>query len=84
MILKFGLVITKKIYVMNTAFKNLGDFIKGLTALVMSLIGLGILLQVAGVGVFIDVIGAIGDAVGRIGNDFTGLVTLLVVLTFLK
>ena len=49
-----------------------------------SLIGLGILLQVAGVGGFIDVIGAIGDAVGRIGNDFTGLVTLLVVLAFLK
>ena len=69
---------------MNTAFKNLGDFIKGLTALVMSLIGLGILLQVAGVGGFIDVIGAIGDAFGRIGNDFTGLVTLLVVLAFLK
>tara|TARA_B100001741_G_scaffold276038_1_gene246640 strand:- start:310 stop:519 length:210 start_codon:yes stop_codon:yes gene_type:complete len=69
---------------MNTAFKNLGDFIKGLTTLVMSLIGLGILLQVAGVGGFIDVIGAIGDAVGRIGNDFTGLVTLLVVLAFLK
>ena len=44
---------------MNTAFKNLGDFIKGLTALVMSLIGLGILLQIAGVGGFIDVIGAI-------------------------
>ena len=69
---------------MNTAFKNLGVFIKGLTALVMSLIGLGILLQVAGVGGFIDVIGAIGDAIGRIGNDFTGLVTLLVVLAFLK
>ena len=69
---------------MNTAFKNLGDFIKGLTALVMSLIGLGILLQIAGVGGFIDVIGAIGDAIGRIGNDFTGLVTLLVVLAFLK
>ena len=69
---------------MNTAFKNLGDFIKGLTALVMSLIGLGILLQVAGVTGFIDVIGAIGDAVGRIGSDFTGLVTLLVVLAFLK
>ena len=69
---------------MNTAFKNLGDFIKGLTALVMSLIGLGILLQVAGVTGFIDVIGAIADAVGRVGNDFTGLVTLLVVLAFLK
>ena len=50
----------------------------------MSLIGLGILLQIAGDGGFIDVIGAIGDAVGRIGNDFTGLVTLLVVLAFLK
>lgn len=69
---------------MNTAFKNLGDFIKGLTALVMSLIGLGILLQVAGVTGFIDVIGAIGDAVSSVGNDFTGLVTLLVVLAFLK
>ena len=69
---------------MNTAFKNLGDFIKGLTGLVMSLIGLGILLQVAGVDGFIDVIGSIKGAVSSFGNNFTGLVTLLVVLAFLK
>ena len=33
---------------MNNAFKSLGDFISGLTGLVMSLIGLGIVVQIAG------------------------------------
>ena len=43
---------------MNNAFKNLGDFISGLTGLVMSLIGLGIVTQIAGFE-FVDVIGSI-------------------------
>ena len=84
MILKFALVITKKIYVMNNAFKSLGDFISGLTGLVMSLIGLGIVVQIAGFE-FVDVIGSITGWVGEFANGgFVGLVALLIVIALAK
>ena len=45
---------------MANAFKMLGDLISGLTALLMSLIGLGITAQVLGIGWGgMDVIGSI-------------------------
>ena len=85
-ILKFGLVITKKFYVMNNAFKNLGDFIGGLTGLIMSLIGLGIVTQVAGFDIpGVDVIGSITGYVGDFaGGGFVGLVALLIVIALAK
>ena len=70
---------------MNTAFKNLGDFIKGLTALVMSLIGLAIVAEVAGLNIpGVAVIDSINTIVGSFMTGFTGLVTLLVVLALAK
>ena len=49
---------------MANAFKMLGDLISGLTALLMSLIGLGITAQVLGIGWGgIDVIGSISGLV---------------------
>ena len=86
MILKFALVITKKIYVMNNAFKSLGDFIGGLTGLLMSLIGLAIVAEVAGLNIpTVDVIGSITGIIGDFATGvFVGLVALLVVLALAK
>ncbi len=74
---------------MNNAFKMLGDFIAGLAGLLMSLIGLAIIVQVAGLSIpGIDVFQGITDAintfVGADAGGFVGLVALLVVLGFLK
>jgi hypothetical protein len=73
---------------MNNAFKMLGDFIAGLAGLLMSLIGLAIIVQVAGLTIpGIDVFQGITDAVTTFVNPaggFVGLVALLVVLGFLK
>ena len=73
---------------MNNAFKNLGDFIGGLTALLMSLIGLAIIVQVAGLEIpGIDVFQGIKDAISTfvsVSSGFVGQVALLVVLGFIK
>ena len=71
---------------MNNAFKNLGDFIGGLTGLLMSLIGLAIVAEVAGlnipgVGVIDSITNIIGDFAG---GGFVGLVALLAVLALAK
>ena len=69
---------------MNNAFKNLGDFISGLTGLVMSLIGLGIVTQIAGFE-FVDVIGSITGFVDEFASGgFVGLVALLIVIALAK
>ena len=69
---------------MNTAFKTLGDFISGLTSLVLALIGLGIVVQIAGFE-FVDVIGSITGWVGEFASGgFVGLVALLLVIALAK
>tara|TARA_B100000965_G_C19440841_1_gene690768 strand:- start:24 stop:248 length:225 start_codon:yes stop_codon:yes gene_type:complete len=73
---------------MNNAFKNLGDFIAGLAGLLMSLIGLAIIAEVAGLGFMPEgegVIDSIGGYVEQFSaGGFAGLVTLLVVLALAK
>tara|TARA_B110000014_G_C19778363_1_gene404805 strand:- start:20 stop:238 length:219 start_codon:yes stop_codon:yes gene_type:complete len=71
---------------MNNAFKNLGDFIGGLTGLLMSLIGLAIVAEVAGlnipeVAVIDSITGIIGDFAA---GGFVGLVALLAVIALAK
>ena len=71
---------------MNNAFKNLGDFIAGLTGLLVSLIGLAIIAELAGLqfmnpGV-IDTIG--GYVAGFTSGGFAGLVTLLIIIALAK
>ena len=69
---------------MNNAFKNLGDFIGGLTTLLMSLIGLAIIAEVAGLQIpDVNVIDSIIAVIGKF-EGFVGLVALLVVLAFAK
>ena len=70
---------------MANAFKMLGDLISGLTALLISLIGLGITAQVLGIGWGgMDVIGSISGLVARFASaDLAGLIALLVILSFL-
>ena len=70
---------------MANAFKMLGDLISGLTALLMSLIGLGITAQVLGIGWGgMDVIGSISGLVSRFASaDLAGLRALLVILSFM-
>ena len=64
MFLYLSVLTNKKQIVMNNAFKMLGDLISGLTALLMSLIGLGITAQVLGIGWGgMDVIGSIRSSV---------------------
>ena len=70
---------------MNNAFKMLGDFIGGLTTLLVSLIGLAIVAEVAGLDIpGVNVIGSINGIVGDFLTGFTGLVTLLIVIAFAK
>lgn len=71
---------------MNNAFKSLGDFIGGLTGLLMSLIGLAIVAEVAGLNIpTVDVIGSITGIIGDFAaGGFVGLVALLVVLALAK
>ena len=71
---------------MNNAFKNLGEFIGGLTGLLMSLIGLAIVAEVAGLAIpGVNVIGSITGIVGTFaGGGFVGLVALLVVIALAK
>jgi hypothetical protein len=78
-------VLTKKQFIMANAFKMLGDLISGLTALLMSLVGLGITAQILGIGwTGMDVIGSITALVGRFANaDLAGLIALLVILSFM-
>ena len=78
-------VLTKKIIIMANAFKMLGDLISGLTALLMSLVGLGITAQILGIGwTGMDVIGSITNLVSRFAAaDLAGLIALLVILSFL-
>ena len=70
---------------MANAFKMLGDLISGLTALLMSLIGLGITAQVLGIGWSgMDVIGSISGLVSQFASaDLAGLLALLVILSFM-
>ena len=70
---------------MANAFKMLGDLISGLTALLMSLIGLGITAQVLGIGWGgMDVIGSISSLVERFASsDLAGLIALLIILSFM-
>ncbi|MAZ58170.1 MAG: hypothetical protein CMP56_02005 [Flavobacteriales bacterium] len=71
---------------MNNAFKNLGDFIGGLTGLLMSLIGLAIVAEVAGLNIpGVAVIDSITNIIGDFaGGGFVGLVALLAVLALAK
>ena len=64
---------------MANAFKMLGDLISGLTALLMSLIGLGITAQVLGIGWSgMDVIGSITGLVSTFAAaDLAGLIACL-------
>ena len=70
---------------MANAFKMLGDLISGLTALLMSLVGLGITAQILGIGwTGMDVIGSITNLVSRFATaDLAGLIALLIILSFL-
>ena len=77
-------VLTKTLIIMANAFKMLGDLISGLTALLMSLVGLGITAQILGIGwTGMDVIGSITGLVNEFATSgLVGLIALLVVLSF--
>ena len=71
---------------MNNAFKNLGDFIAGLTGLLVSLIGLAIIAELAGLkfmdpGVIVTIQGYVD---GFTAGGFAGLVTLLIIIALAK
>ena len=85
MCLYLSVLTNKKQIVMANAFKMLGDLISGLTALLMSLIGLGITAQVLGIGWSgFDVIGSITGLVSDFASaDLAGLIALLVILSFM-
>tara|TARA_B100001250_G_C19792762_1_gene787308 strand:+ start:2066 stop:2293 length:228 start_codon:yes stop_codon:yes gene_type:complete len=72
---------------MNNAFKSLGDFIAGLTGLFMSVIGLGVLAEIAGLGFMAEgngIIDNITEFVGRFDAlGFAGLVTLIIIVGLL-
>tara|TARA_R110000787_G_scaffold10500_4_gene35603 strand:+ start:131 stop:361 length:231 start_codon:yes stop_codon:yes gene_type:complete len=66
---------------MNTIFSKVGEFLGGLTGLMLSLVSLSIIAEVLfGVGVFgVDVIKNVMELITMLGDGgFVGLVALLI------
>ena len=65
---------------MNTIFSKVGEFLGGLTGLMLSLVSLSIIAEVLfGVGVFgVDVIKNVMELITMLGGGFVGLVALLI------
>ena len=72
---------------MDKVFKYFNDFFKGLTGLLMTLLGLAVAIQIlfGGDGVFgMDVIGHVSAIITALGDGgFVGLLTLLILYSFL-
>ena len=71
---------------MDKVFKYFNDFFKGLTGLLMTLLGLAVAIQILFVGaVFgMDVIGHVSAIITALGDGgFVGLLTLLILYSFL-
>ncbi len=72
--------------IMDKVFKYFNDFFKGLTGLLMTLLGLAVAIQILfGGAVFgMDVIGHVSDLITALGDGgFVGLLTLLILYSFL-
>jgi len=71
---------------MDKVFKYFNDFFKGLTGLLMTLLGLAVAIQILfGGAVFgMDVIGHVSTIITALGDGgFVGLLTLLILYSFL-
>ena len=71
---------------MDKVFKYFNDFFKGLTGLLMTLLGLAVAIQIIfGGAVFgMDVIGHVSAIITALGDGgFVGLLTLLILYSFL-
>ncbi|MBJ10257.1 MAG: hypothetical protein CMP66_02190 [Flavobacteriales bacterium] len=71
---------------MDKVFKYFNDFFKGLTGLLMTLLGLAVAIQILfGGAVFgMDVIKHVSDVITVLGDGgFVGLLTLLILYSFL-
>ena len=71
---------------MDKVFKYFNDFFKGLTGLLMTLLGLAVAIQILfGGAVFgMDVIGHVSAFITALGDGgFVGLLTLLILYSFL-
>ncbi len=72
--------------IMDKVFKYFNDFFKGLTGLLMTLLGLAVAIQILfGGAVFgMDVIGHVSAIITALGDGgFVGLLTLLILYSFL-
>ena len=72
--------------IMDKVFKYFNDFFKGLTGLLMTLLGLAVAIQILfGGAVFgMDVIGHVSAIITVLGDGgFVGLLTLLILYSFL-
>ncbi len=70
----------------DSAFSTVGSVVRGLTGLLMSLIGLGLLIEVvfgAGALGIPGVVGGIGNVVAQF-NGINGLITLIVLAALLN
>ncbi len=70
----------------DSAFSTIGSVIRGLTGLLMSLIGLGLLIEVvfgAGALGMPGVVGGIGNVVSQF-SGVSGLITLIVLAALLN
>ena len=71
---------------MDKVFKYFNDFFKGLTGLLMTLLGLAVAIQIlfGGTGFGMDVIGHVSAIITALGDGgFVGLLTLLILYSFL-
>lgn len=82
----FDPVLTNLYNIMDKVFKYFNDFFKGLTGLLMTLLGLAVAIQILfGGAVFgMDVIGHVSAIITALGDGgFVGLLTLLILYSFL-
>lgn len=82
----FDTLLTKPINIMDKVFKYFNDFFKGLTGLLMTLLGLAVAIQILfGGAVFgMDVISHVSAIITALGEGgFVGLLTLLILYSFL-
>ena len=84
----FGVVLTKKISIMDNVFKYFNGFFKGLTGLIMTVLGLGIAVEILfgsgnmfGVTVIDNVMNILND-LGSSG--FAGLVGICILFSLLS
>jgi len=81
-------LLTKSIFKMEKLFKYFGDFFTGLTALVLTLLGLGVAVEIlfgSGAMFGVTVIENVTNVLGSLaGSGFAGFLAILILFSLIK